>query len=205
MQRNFVVWILLLCVLYGVNAPFAFLPGEEHSSLTILVSLYLTARGSFLIAYIIQAAYSPFLMRKVLFQIGTTIIVASLWIAAIFVPFPGRLGLLIVANALEQPISFFLASPAGDKLITGGWIRHMHIEHYIERHEGFFIIILGEGVFRLIEGSPSGWGINQKSGTVLEALLLYYILHWLYFNGDQTKEFIHAVRRTWWKPSMWKQ
>jgi low temperature requirement protein LtrA len=204
-QRNFMVWILILSVLYGVNAPFAYTPNEEEgSSLTLLIVIYLIARGSFLCAYALQAFFLPFLRRQVLFQIVTTTAIGGLWIAAIFVPFPGKLGLLVAANAVEHPLSVFMSSPAASRLLTGGWEYSTDVEHYIERMEGFFIIILGEGVFRLIEGSPSGMGLNAATGTVLTALLLYYCLHWLYFNADQSKAYVHALRRTWWKTFLWK-
>lgn len=204
LDRNFIIWILILSVLYGVNAPFAFTPADEGNSLTLLITIYLIARASFLSAYLIQSIFMPFLWRQFIFQAVSSVLTSSLWIAAIFVPYPGTIALLIVANGLEQPLSFIFASPLGDKLLSGGWKRTNNVDRYVERHEGFFIIILGEGVFRLIEGSPSGIGINSHTGTVLTALLLYYILHWIYFNGDQTKSYVHAVRRTWWKPFLWK-
>jgi len=191
-------------VLYGVNAPFAFSPVDEGNSLKLLIGIYLVSRASFLAAYLLQTIYMPFLRRQFAFQVFSTLVVSGLWIAAIFVPYPAKIGLLILANGIEQPLAAYFASPLGDKLVTGGWKRTVNVERYVGRHEGFFTIILGEGVFRLIEGSPSGIGINSHSGTLLTAVLLYYILHWLYFNGDQTKEFIHAVRRTWWKPFLWK-
>jgi len=204
LDRNFIIWILILSVLYGVNAPFAFTASDEGNSLKLLIAIYLIARASFLGAYLIQSIFMPFLWRQFVFQAVSTVFTSSLWIAAIFVPYPGTIALLIVANGLEQPLEFFFASPLGDKLLSGGWKRTNNVDRYVERHEGFFIIILGEGVFRLIESSPSGMGINSNTGTVLTALLLYYILHWIYFNGDQTKSFVHAVRRTWWKPFLWK-
>jgi low temperature requirement protein LtrA len=203
-DRNFIIWILLLCVLYGINAPFAFTPADEGNSLKLLIAIYLIARLSFLLAHLLQAAFMPFLRRQFLFQLVSTVVIGGLWVAAIYVPYPGKFALLILANGLEQPISFYLASPLGDRLLTGGWKRSVNVDRYVERHEGFFIIILGEGVFRLIEGSPSGLGMNTHTGTVLTALLMYYILHWIYFNGDQSKSFVHAVRRTWWKPFLWK-
>lgn len=129
---------------------------------------------------------------------------SALWIAAIFVPYPGKIGLLVAANGVEHPVGIFLASPASDRLLSGGWHRYFDIDHYVESVEGFFVIILGEGVFRLIEGSPSGPAITHKSGTVLTALLTYYLLHWLYFNGDHSKEFVHALRRAWWRGFLWK-
>jgi low temperature requirement protein LtrA len=203
-DRNFLIWIILLSVLYGVNAPFAFSPTGEANSLKLLIAIYLIARASFLGAYMIQSIFMPFLRRQFAFQLFSALLTGGLWVAAIYVPYPGKFALLILANGLEQPLAAYFASPLGDKLVTGGWKRSIDVDRYVERHQGFFTIILGEGVFRLIEDSPSGIGINAHTGTVLAAVLLYYILHWLYFNGDQTKEFVHAVRRTWWKPFLWQ-
>ncbi|KAF8852281.1 hypothetical protein BDZ45DRAFT_749783 [Acephala macrosclerotiorum] len=94
------------------------------------------------------------------------LIAAGLWIAAIFVPYPGKVGLIVGAIVADYPVDIFLRSPRR------------------ERHEGFFIVILGEDVFRLIERSPSGMGIHSGAATVVTALLIYYGLHWLYFNSD---------------------
>ena len=203
-QRLFMIWILVLAVLYGVNAPFAFVPDGGKNSLQVLICIYLVIRASFLAAHLIQCICMPFLRRLFLFQLVTTILGSGLWIAAIWVHYPYKIALLVVANLIEHPIALFMASPLSDRLLSGGWERSLNINHYVERMQGFFIIILGEGVFRLIEGSPSGVGLNPATGTILLALLLYYVLHWLYFNGDQSKQFVHALRRTWYKPFIWK-
>jgi low temperature requirement protein LtrA len=203
LQRLFMVWILLLCVLYGINAPYAFAP-EDENSLALLIAIYLIARASFLVSWAIQAIFLPFLRRQVLVQIILTSCTSAFWVAAIYVHYPAKIALLVLANAAEHPIAIYLASPYSNWLLAGGWEKKPDIEHLVERFEGFFIIILGEGVFRLIEGSPSGIGINYRTGTVLTALLLYYVLHWIYFNADQSKEFVHALRRTWWKGFIWR-
>jgi low temperature requirement protein LtrA len=133
------------------------------------------------------------------------IIPFGLYIGALYVPYPSKIALLVLVNVVEQPLAIFQASPFGERLLApSGFKRTVNIDRYIERYEGFFIIILGEGVFRLIEGSPSGMGITKRSGTVVTTLMLYYVLHWLYFNGDQSKQFVHALRRTWWKPILWQ-
>ena len=193
------LWILLLSVLYGINATYAFVPSGENSLALLIIAVYLVARASFSFAYIIKSIYLPFIRRRVFFQVVTTTAIGGIWIAAIFVPYPGKIGLLVVANTLEQPIAGIMASPVGGRLLTGGWEHCPDSDHHIERIEEFFIIILGEGVFRLIEGSPSGPGLNARSGVVLTALLLYYIIHWLYFNSDQSKSYVHALKRIWWK------
>lgn len=202
-QRLFMVWVLTLSVLYGVNAPYAYVP-EGKNSLKLLIVIYLIARGSFLAAYAFQSIFLAFLRRQVLVTTVTAVATSSLWITAIYVNYPGKVGLLVAANFAEHPIAMYMASPYSDRLLTGGWEKKTDYEHYIERIEGFFIIILGEGVFRLIEGSPSGIGLTHRAGTVLTALLLYYVLHWIYFNGDQSKEFVHALKRRWWKGFLWK-
>jgi low temperature requirement protein LtrA len=171
-DRYFILWILLLSVLYGINAPFAFTPVDGGNSLKLLIGIYLVSRASFLVVYLLQTIYMPFLRRQFAFQVFSTLVTGALWVAAIYVPYPGKIALLILANGIEQPLAAYFASPLGDKLVTGGWKRTVNVERYIGRHEGFFTIILGEGVFRLIEGSPSGIGINSHSGTVLTAVLL---------------------------------
>lgn len=204
LQRNFTLWILVLAVLYGINAPYAYNPAGDGDSLRLLIVAYIIAKLSFVAAYGLQSIFLPFLRRQFLFQLGFTLITIGIWVGAIFCPYPEKVTLLIVANAVEHPVAVFLASPTADRLLTSGLKRNPDVDHCVDRHEGFFIIILGEGVFRLIEGSPSGLGMNAKTGTVLTALLLYYMIHWLYFNGDQSKEYVHALRRTWWKPVLWQ-
>ncbi|KAG0649028.1 hypothetical protein D0Z07_4880 [Hyphodiscus hymeniophilus] len=203
-QRNFTLWILVLAVLYGINAPYAYEPNGGKTSLTLLIILYIISKASFVGAYGLQTIFLPFLRKQFWFQVGTSLVIIGIWVGAIFVPYPHKIILLVFANAVEHPVQVFLASPTSDRLLAENMKKSPDIDHYVDRHEGFFIIILGEGVFRLIEGSPSGMGLNSQTGTVLTALLIYYILHWLYFNGDQSKEYVHALRRTWWKPVLWQ-
>lgn len=60
LQRTAMVWILILSVLCGINAPYAFAPGEDNS-LKLLIGIYLVSRSSFLVAYAIQAFFLPFI------------------------------------------------------------------------------------------------------------------------------------------------
>lgn len=69
--------------------------------------------------------------------------------------------------------------------------------------QDFFIIILGEGVLSLIKDSPLGRGITSQAGAGVLALMAYYVLSGFYFNGDQSRRYVHAVRRTWWRKFLW--
>jgi low temperature requirement protein LtrA len=203
MQRTFIVWILILAVVYGINAPYAFV-ADGQSSLRYLVTIYLIARGSFLIVQLWPAICIPWLRPRWYFEAATVLIATAFWVGALFTEYPTRLGLIFAANIAEHPLLIYGSSPLADRFLTQGHKKVANWDHAVERFEGFFIIILGEGVFRLIEGSPEGIGLNQKTGTALCSLLMYYILHWLYFQGDQSKVYVHALRRTWWKPILWQ-
>ena len=76
-------------------------------------------------------------------------------------------------------------------------------DHWVERIQDFFIIILGEGVLNLIRGSPLGRGITAQAGAGVLALLMYYLLSGLYFNGDQSRKYVHAVKRTFYRKAAW--
>jgi hypothetical protein len=77
-DRYFIIWILLLSVLYGVNAPFAFSPVDEGNSLKLLIGIYLVSRASFLAAYLLQTIYMPFLRRHFAFQVLSTLVMSGL-------------------------------------------------------------------------------------------------------------------------------
>jgi len=144
-QRLFIVWIIVLAVVYGINAPYAYNPDNGPNSLKLLITVYLIAKASFLASGCLHALLIPFLRRQFLFEFCTTIGISALWIAAIWVPYPGKLGLLILGN-IEQPVALWSASPLGEKLlIPKGFKRKPDVERHIARYEGFFVVILGAG------------------------------------------------------------
>jgi hypothetical protein len=145
LQRLFLVWILILAVVYGINAPFAFASEGEPDSLKILIAVVLVAKVSFLFGHFVHTIFVPFLKRELIYEIGTTLITAALWIAAIWAPYPTKLVLLALGN-FETPAALLLASPYGDKFILPkGLKKRDGTERHVARYEGFFIIILGEG------------------------------------------------------------
>jgi hypothetical protein len=100
-----------------------------------------------------QCLFLPILRRQLLFEICASSIPFGLYIGAIFASYPAKIVLLFIGNAAEHPIAIFVASPWGDRLLLPKGVKKVvDIDRFIERYEGFFIIILGEGVFRLIEG-----------------------------------------------------
>ena len=100
-------------------------------------------------------------------------------------------------------MSGFMVTPPVERLLKREHLESFDADHWVERIQDFYIIILGEGVLSLIKDSPLGHGITRQAGTGVFALIAYYVLSGFYFNGDQSRRYVHAVRRTWWRKFFW--
>jgi hypothetical protein len=49
----------VLAVVYGINAPFVYMPGGENTSLRLVIVVYLVARASFVAALAFQCFFLP--------------------------------------------------------------------------------------------------------------------------------------------------
>lgn len=85
----------------------------------------------------------------------------------------------------------------------GHILKRVNYKHQIKRIENFFIITVGEGVFLLVRGSPLGNGLRNQLGKGVITLMIYYIIHWTYFYGDQTKTRVHPAYRRWYIRVLW--
>ena len=199
-QRFFVVWIIILAMLYGNNAPYLFDP-VDPSNLAIII--YLVILGSFIVVETAYSIYIPSLRREMIFRAAFMAFVLPLWISATFFIYPLRFGLIFAAIIVEALTTTLIVTPPVERLLKQEHMEHFDADHWVERVQDFFIIILGEGVMSLIKGSPLGRGITDQAGIGVLALVGYYVLSGFYFNGDQSRRYVHAVRRTWWRKFLW--
>jgi Bacterial low temperature requirement A protein (LtrA) len=200
-QRTFVVAILMLMFVYGNNAPF--LLDEGRAQFNFITITYLIARMSFVIVTGIYSIFIPWLRHLMLVAWILQLPAVALWTASFWVGWPGKVWMYWGAICGEYAAAILLASPWGDRLLRHGYRKALDLEHYVKRIEGFFIIIVGSGVFLLITKSPAGKGLSTKMWDGLAGLIIFYCLNWLYFNGDTSRHYIHAVRRSWWRQSLW--
>ncbi len=199
-HRFFVVWIIILAMLYGNNAPYLF-DGRDSSNVAIII--YLVILGSFLIVETAYSIYIPSLCREMILRGAFTLLVLPFWIPATFFTYPTRFGLIFAAIFTEYLMTALITIPPVVRLLRQEHLEDFDADHWVERIQDFFIIILGEGVMSLIKGSPLGRGITDQAGTGVLTLVAYYVLSGFYFNGDQSRRYVHAVRREWWRKLLW--
>ena len=199
-ERLFVTWIIILATLYGNNAPYL-LDAREPSNVTVVIFLVILA--SFIVLESAYSVFIPSLRRELALRLAAAALTMSLWIPATFVHYPIRAGLIFAAIVTEYLTSAFVATPLAERILKQQRLNNLDMDHWVERVQDFYIIILGEGVLSLIKGSPLGNGITDQAGTGVLALVAYYVLSAFYFNGDQSRRYVHAVRRTWWRKVLW--
>jgi len=200
-QRVFVFWILILSVFFGNNI--AYLPEEWENVKTILVTIYLIIRASFLFAELVYSIWIPWLRRLIMFNFLSALPSTGLWIACIYVNGVGAVGPAIAAALLEYLHPLILDSQIGSKLTPSEYRKEMDPDHFRTRMANFFIITVGEGVLVLIKGGPLGIGVSSAFTLSIWSLLIYFLLSYLYFNRDQSVRYIPAIRHKGWRTLLW--
>lgn len=199
-ERLFVVWIIILAMLYGNNAPYLLIFDNPNN---VAIVIFLLVNASFIIVEGAFSVFIPSLRRELLLRSAFAVLTLPLWIPAALTTLPTRTILVSAAIVIEYAMAAVIVTPPVERLLKRDHLANFDADHWVERIQDFFIIILGEGVLSLIKDSPLGRGITSQAGAGVYALLAYYVLSGFYFNGDQSRRYVHAVRRTWWRKFLW--
>ena len=201
-ERAFVVWALILAMLWGNNAPYLFDP--DHQS-NLAINIYLVWRGSVLVCEVYYAFFIHHIRNRISIQALFIIPVLPLWISADYVDIDVKAGLVFAAVIAENIAHLLIESPfINDRFMhANDKIERIDPDHWIGRIKDFYTIILGEAVLSLIRASPLGEGITSRASGGVSALVIYYVLNGFYFNGDQSKQYVHAMKRSWWRKNLW--
>lgn len=201
-ERLFIIWQLALAMIYGNNAP-DLVDDTAESQTNIPIIVYLISRFSYTVLEGAYSVYLPFHRRGALLRFLTALPTVGIWIGALYTVYPVNAGLLITAIFMEFLIYSLVETPLFEKFLREERSKVFDADHWVERIQDFFIIILGEGVLNLIKGSPLGRGITPEAGTGVVAMIIYFFLSALYFNGDQSRKYVHAVMRTFYRKALW--
>lgn len=199
-ERVFVVWIIILAMLYGNNAPYLLILREPSDA---AIYIFLIVLASFIILEAAYSVYLPSIRREIALRVAFAGLTLPLWIPATFFTLHTKAGLVFAAIGIEYMMAAFIATPLAERLLEQDHFETFDVDHWVERIQNYYILVLGEGVLSLIRGSPLGHGITDQAATGVLALLVYYVLCGFYFNGDQSRRYVHAVRGTWWGKILW--
>lgn len=204
-ERAFVVWALILAMLWGNNTPYLFDP--DHQS-NLAINIYLVWRGSVLVCEAYYAFFIHHIRNRISIQALFIIPVLPLWISANYLDIDVKAGLVFAAVNAENIAHLIIESPfINDRFMhANDKGERIDPDHWTGRIKDFYTIVLDEAVLSLIRASPLREGITSRaSGGVwaLVKVVIYYVLNGFYFNGDQSKQYVHAVKRSWWRKNLW--
>ncbi|KAL8685500.1 MAG: hypothetical protein Q9218_007723 [Villophora microphyllina] len=202
LERTFIIWALVLAMLFGNNAPYLFDPRGQSN---YAINIYLVWRGSVFLIELYYALFIHHIRRRLMVQGLFIFPVLPLWLIADYCTIDIKAGLAFAAINLEFYAQILIDTPLASRFLhdqdPGD---RLDSDHWTDRIRDFYIIVLGEGVLSLIRGSPLGEGISLRTSSGVLALITYYVLGSFYFNGDQSRRYIHAVRRTYWRKNLWQ-
>jgi hypothetical protein len=190
-QSVFLTWVFILALFFGNQTPYFLDPSVG----AFIIATFLIAKASFILIEAYYCIFIPSMRREFLLTFLISIPVATMWGVSLAVTWPARAALILPAVLLEGTVSAIIALPLGDWFLRGAPKKALDPDNFVGRLQGFFIIVLEEGVYALVTGNNWGVGLAPQAVFAIEALIIYYALFWLFFIGDQSKTYIHAIYR----------
>ncbi|KAK6544218.1 hypothetical protein TWF694_000921 [Orbilia ellipsospora] len=194
-QRTLILWVMVTLVVYGNNA---LLVDEEIGALRATVGAYLVARISAMVAHLVYS-FSSYHHRAqqrlwVVLSFFGLLLYIPLFIEDLSIR--SKVAVAWVAIITEECIWFFTYSPIAKRLLKAKYTTAVDIPHEIDRFAAFYIIVLGEFLYRIVVGSPAAIGFNLRLLRAIWTLVVAFCLNWLYVHGDGSLVSTHALRHT---------
>lgn len=171
----------------------SFLTTSPHNTLTFSD---LTTEFSFSMIRAIYCIWIPELRRETLILQLLGIPSIGFWIGSMFLSWPTNTAVIIPALLAGSLVTIATSIPITQKCLHLNVREPSDLDQIEERLRAFFILILGEGVASLIQDGGPDYGVTKRTGYGILALVLYHALFLLFFYGDQSRLYIHALHRT---------
>ncbi|GAB7350623.1 hypothetical protein MBLNU459_g1188t1 [Dothideomycetes sp. NU459] len=200
--RRLSTLFLLACLLgYTTNITMS-----SESTYSQLIAFYLAAR-LFIGTYLVYVAIMLSMIRAIMIsQVVAILLAAALWIGSIYVAWPQRLGLVLVALVLDlfgqmvYRIVIDACNVVSPK--TRAWAEQnfefwpaINIEYKTERTNAFVTLVFGYTVVTIIYQNTASFGLNAFFLKGIMGLVQAFCFNWLYFEVDGANLLQHAIRR----------
>lgn len=204
LQRAVILAVMALLVLYANNATAAAysLEGEDMTAMNTAVGAYILARFTTMCIFLLTsfAAYQHRAQARILafcMAIGL-IIVTPLFSPSLT---PSSRAIIVAISVLWQETSWALTlSPWIKNKLKLTYSTAVDIAHEVDRMAAFFIIILGEFLYSIIVGNPTGTGLTAGYVKAVCTLIVAFSLNWIYASGagGAAAQVTHPIRRSAW-------
>lgn len=199
-QRLFLLWITVLLMIYANNTSYVL---DSHKATAMCVVPYILCRVSVAASSLFYSQFIPEHRTQLRLYAFLIIITSPIWICVIFIGTRAKIGVSIFLVIWEQVCLTTSSHPRIKKLLNVSHGTLLNIEHFVERFASFYIIAIGEFLFTIVSGHPTGEGISVKMWKLIMILMIAYIFMWLYFNGDCSNTLVHALRRSLTTATAW--
>ena len=197
-QRLVMLWIMALLVLYANNAEDA---DTNLTAMRMTAGSYILARFTTSCIFIVTsiASYQHRAQMRIMaaFMFVGLAIVSPLLSASVSLQ---TKAILIALNMLYQEITWTLTlSPWIKRKLRLTYSTAVDISHEVDRMAAFFIIILGEFIYSVVVGNPTGTGITRGYLKAVCTLVVAFTLNWIYASGDGGgPQSVHPIRHSVW-------
>lgn len=200
-QKLYILWIMALLILYDNNCNYV-LEGTKEAAFTVVP--YMLCRTSLAFSlwlYSIWVQEHRLQMRVYGLLLFLT---SSLWIIVIFVDTRAKIGVTIALLFIENFCFSFCYHPWVKKNIMKlTCSTALNIEHEVERFGAFYVIAIGEFLYKTVAGNPIKKGFNSHLSRGVCCLIISYVFLWLYFNSGTSCRATHALRRSGSSAMVW--
>jgi low temperature requirement protein LtrA len=193
---------MAILVIYGNNATKV---TEDIGAMRCAVGAYLVCRLSANFAHLVYsfADYKHRAQQRL--WVGMSLVCLCLYIPLFFesISLRSKVAVAWVAIISEQFTWFFTYSPIAKKMLKTKYTTAVDIAHEVDRFAAFYIIVLGEFLYRIIVGSPAAIGFNLGLLRAVWTLVIAFCLNWMYVHGDGSLNSVHPLRHNIWAAFAW--
>lgn len=194
-QRCLILWVMAILVVFGNNATMV---DEDIGAMRATVGAYIAARLSAMLAHFVYSFSSYHHRRQQRLWVGLSFLGLCLYIPLFVetISLHAKVAVAFVAIIMEEFIWYFTYSPLAKRLLKAKYTTAVDISHEIDRFAAFYIIVLGEFLYRIVVGSPAAIGFNLGLLRAVWTLIIAFCLNWLYVHGDGSLVAVHPLRHS---------
>lgn len=200
-QKLYILWIMALLILYDNNCDHV-LEGTKEAAFTVVP--YILCRTSLAISLWVYSMWVQEHRLQMRVYGLLLFLTSSLWIIVIFVDTRAKIGVTIALLFIENFSFSFCYHPWVKKNIMKlTCSTALNIEHEVERFGAFYVIAIGEFLYKTVAGNPIRQGFNSHLSRGVCCLIISYVFLWLYFNSGTSSRATHALRRSGYSAIVW--